>query len=180
MSEATTQPAGEYTRTAKILHWTVAVCVIGLIVVGLLLDSIPEGPAGDFAYMMHKSTGFLVLVLMVVRLVWRVVSPPPPPEPGIEPWRQAVASATHYAFYALLIAMPIIGWAGSNAYGAPVTVYGLFTLPTILSENKDLSKEIFWWHETLGLTVGALLILHAGAALHHRFVRKDAVLARMT
>lgn len=180
MSDVPAPSSGGYNTTAKVLHWTVAACVLGLITLGLLLDAIPQGPAQDFAYMIHKSTGFLVLVLMLLRLIWRLMNPPPPPEPSMEPWRQAAASATHYAFYALLIAMPIIGWAGSNAYGAPVNVYGLFTLPTILDKNEDLSKQIFWWHETFGLTVGALVLLHAGAALHHRFVRKDAVLARMT
>jgi len=175
-----TPARGGYSRTAKVLHWVIAALVLGLIPVGLSLDLLPQGPIQDFAYLMHKSTGFVVLLLMILRLGWRLACPPPPPEPDMPRWQQAIASANHYAFYAILLTMPWLGWAGSNAFGAPVSVYGLFTLPNLVGEDKELAKTILGWHAALGITVAGLILLHIGAVLFHRFVRRDAVLARMT
>ncbi|RXF72840.1 cytochrome b [Hansschlegelia zhihuaiae] len=175
-----TPAAGGYRLPAKIFHWTVAVLVLGMIPVGLSLESLPKGPIQDAFYAAHKSTGFVVLILMIGRLAFRLANPPPPPEPTLPRWQVAVAHANHWALYAILLVMPFFGWAGSNAFGAPVSVYGLFTLPDLVSKDESLSKTLLAIHATLGLTAAALILLHIGAALQHRFVKKDAVLARMT
>jgi cytochrome b561 len=182
MSEtALPEPAnGGYRTPAKVLHWIIAVLVLGMIPVGISLESLPKGPIQDGFYAAHKSTGFLVLVLMLARLAFRLASPPPPSEPTLASWQVGVSHAVHWTLYALLLAMPVIGWAGSNAFGAPVTVYGLFTLPDIASKNEDFSKTLLGIHGTMGLIAGALILIHIAAALYHRFVLKDAVLARMT
>ncbi|HEY0293052.1 MAG TPA: cytochrome b [Hansschlegelia sp.] len=175
----TTPAAGGYTLTAKIVHWLVAVAVIGLILVGLSLDSIPKGPSQDLAYFLHKSTGVVVLALMTARIAWRLTNPPPPSEPDLARWQVRLSHAVHWTLYAILLVMPVLGWAGSNAFGAPVSVFGLFTMPTLLAEDKELAKQILGWHARLGITAGLLIVLHIAAALYHRFVRHDAVLARM-
>ncbi|PZQ16121.1 MAG: cytochrome B [Ancylobacter novellus] len=180
MSDLPAPAAGGYRAPAKILHWAVAVLVLGMIPVGLVLESLPKGPIQDFFYAAHKSTGFLILVLMLARLAFRLVSPPPPPEPGLARWQVGLSHAVHWTLYAILIVMPIVGWAGSNAFGAPVSVYGLFTLPDIVAKDEEFSKTLFAIHETLGLIAAALIALHVAAALYHRFALKDAVLARMT
>jgi cytochrome b561 len=172
--------AGGYTRTAKAFHWIVAVLVLVMIPVGLSLESLPKGPIQDTFYDLHKSTGFVIFLLMIGRLAWRIASPPPPPEPDMPRLQQALASANHYLLYAILLVMPIFGWAGSNAFGAPVTVYGLFTLPDLVSKDEPLSKTLLGIHAVLGITAAVAVSIHVGAALFHRFVRRDAVLARMT
>lgn len=172
--------AGGYRTPAKILHWTVAILVLGMIPVGLILNALPQGPTQDAFYAAHKSTGFLVLVLMIARLAYRITHRPPPPEPTMARWQIGASHAVHWSLYVILLVMPIIGWAGSNAFGAPVTVYGLFTLPDLLTKDEPLSKTLFSIHATLGITAAVLIVIHIAAALRHRFVERDAVLARMT
>lgn len=180
MSAAALPAAGGYRAPAKILHWAVALLVLGMIPVGIVLEDLPKGPIQDGFYAAHKSTGFVVLVLMLARIAFRIASPPPPSEPTLARWQTGLSHAVHWTLYAILLVMPILGWAGSNAFGAPVTVYGLFTLPEIVSKDEPLSKTLLAIHGTLGLIAGALILLHIAAALYHRFVLKDAVLARMT
>lgn len=180
MSDVASPAAGGYRAPAKVLHWAVAILVLGMIPVGIMLESLPKGPIQDGFYAAHKSTGFVVLLLMIARLGYRIVSPPPPSEPTLASWQIGLSHAVHWTLYAILLAMPIIGWAGSNAFGAPVSVYGLFTLPDLVSKDEPLSKTLLGIHGTLGLIAGALIVLHIAAALYHRFALKDAVLARMT
>jgi cytochrome b561 len=79
----------------------------------------------------------------------------------------------------LLIAQPIVGWIASSAYGAPIKVFSLFTLPPIWPRYEPFSKEMFALHGWIGLAIAALLCAHIGAALFHHFIRKDDVLMRM-
>lgn len=180
VTTTTTPATGGYTLPAKIFHWTVAILVLGMIPVGIALESLPKGNVQDTFYALHKSTGFVVLLLMIGRIVWRLTNPPPPSEPTIARWQVGASHAVHWSLYAILLAMPILGWAGSNAFGAPVSIYGLFTLPDLVSKDEALSKTLLGIHGTLGLLAAALIIIHIAAALYHRFVRKDGVLARMT
>jgi cytochrome b561 len=151
-----------------------------MIPVGLVLNSLPQGRIQDAFYAAHKSTGFVILLLMIGRLAYRLVNPPPPAEPTLARWQIGASHAVHWSLYAILLVMPILGWAGSNAFGAPVSVYGLFTLPDLVSKDEPLSKTLLGIHATLGIIAAVLVLIHIGAALHHRFVKKDAVLARMT
>ena len=177
---AASPAAGGYAPIAKALHWAVAVLAISLIAVGIGREFMPKGPTRDFVTMLHKATGIVVLLLMIWRLQWRVMNPPPPPEPGLKRWQVGLSHAAHWSLYAILIAMPLIGWAGSNAAGRPVSMYGLFDLPAMVSEDKPLRETLFWLHGVLGYAALALIVVHVGAALYHRYVLKDAVLARMT
>ena len=181
MTDAPMRPAaGGYAFPAKLFHWSVAILVLGMIPVGIALNSLPQGPIQDAFYAAHKSTGFVVLLLMIGRLGYRLTHPAPPPEPTTPRWQIGVSHAVHWTLYAILLVMPIIGWAGSNAFGAPVSVYGLFTLPDLVTKDEPLSKTLLAIHATLGITAAALITLHIAAALYHRLVRRDAVLARMT
>lgn len=181
MTEATLRPAaGGYTPAAKALHWIVAVLVIGLIAVGIGREFMPKGPERDFVTMLHKATGIVVLVLMFLRIRHRIANPPPPPEPGTPRWQATASEIVHWLLYAILLIMPVLGWVGSNALGRPVSMYGLFDLPTLVSENKVLGESVYDWHGILGFTALGLIVIHVGAALYHRYGRRDAVLARMT
>ncbi|MDR4305462.1 cytochrome b [Chelatococcus sambhunathii] len=172
--------SGGYSATAKAFHWTVAVLVIVLIAVGVGREFMPKGPEKDLVTMLHKATGIVVLGLMLARLAYRIGHRPPPPEPGQPVWKIGLSHAVHWALYLIVIVMPILGWLGSNALGRPVSMYGLFDLPTLIGENKDLGETIYDIHGLLGFTALGLIVVHAGAALHHHFVLRDAVLKRMT
>lgn len=179
--DATPAPAAAgYRFPAKLFHWTVAILVLGMIPVGISLNSLPQGPVQDAFYAAHKSTGFVVLVLMLGRLAYRLTHRPPPPEPSLARWQVGASHAVHWTLYLILLVMPFLGWAGSNAFGAPVSVYGLFTLPDLVAKDEPLSKTLLGIHATLGLIAAALIVGHIVMALYHRYGLKDAVLARMT
>ena len=181
MIDATTRPAaGGYTPTAKALHWIVAVLVIGLIAVGIGREFMPKGPTRDLVTGLHKATGIVVMVLMFVRIRHRIANPPPPPEPGLPSWQVGLSHQTHWLLYLILLVMPMIGWLGSNALGRPVSMYGLFDLPTLTAEDKPFGEALYTAHGVLGYSLLALVVIHVGAALHHHFGRKDATLMRMT
>ena len=172
-------PAEEYSGFAKLLHWTVAVCVLFIIPAGIAMANLPDGDLKNALYTLHRSTGALVLVLMLIRLAYRLVNGVPAPEPTLTAWQRIVSHVVHLGLYALLIAQPIIGWVATSAYGAQISVYGLFTLPALVAKDEALAKPLFLVHELIGFAIAGLLVMHIGAALYHYFIRRDGVLQRM-
>ena len=167
-----------YTPIARTLHWLTAVLVIGLIAVGIVMHNLESGPLQDRLYNLHRSTGVLLLPLVIIRLLYRWTHPPLP-LPDMPALQRFAAEATHWGLYALLIVQPLVGWAATSAYRAPIVVYGLFELPPILPVNQPLSEKLFALHRWLGILMATMVLAHAGAALHHHFIRRDRVLMRM-
>ena len=164
-----------YTLTARVLHWTTAVLVLFQVPAGVLIVNVDLGPV----YNLHKSVGTLILALVIVRLPWRLTHPAPPLPSDIPQPQRLAALTMHWALYGLLVVQPILGWIATSAYPAPVPFFGLFELPQIWWEDRDLSDRLFVLHRWIGIAMGALLVGHIGAALYHHFIRRDAVLLRM-
>ncbi len=167
-----------YTRPAKVFHWLTVLGVICAISLGLLMMNL-EGPLQSRLFDLHRSFGALVLGLTALRLGWRVFHKPPPLPAGLPAWQHQVSQLVHWALYGLLFITPLLGWAGTSAYRAPISVFGLFFLPPIVDENRALSEKLLGLHGLAMLALSALITMHVGAALFHHFVRKDGVLARM-
>jgi cytochrome b561 len=179
-----------YSRVAIVLHWTMAILIIGLFFVGLWMHEaihVKETKAAAFsAYQWHKSFGLTVLVLTFLRLAWRFGHRPPPLPSGMKPWEAGVAKLTHWIFYALMLAVPLSGWAmvSASPFGLPTIVFGLFEWPHLPQfaemANKDAAEEALKEaHELLAFAMMGLVILHIGAALKHHLIDRDDVLARM-
>ena len=168
-----------YTSVARTLHWLTAVLVIGLITVGIWMHMLESGPLQDRLYNLHRSTGVLLLPLVIIRLLYRWTHPPLPLPADVPAFQRLVAEATHWGLYALLIVQPLVGWAATSAYRAPIIVYGLFELTPILPVNQPLSEKLFALHRWMGFLMAAMVCAHAGAALFHHFIRRDRVLMRM-
>ena len=168
-----------YRTPAKIFHWLSALCVITAVAMGLTMMNIGPGPVQTNLFDLHRSFGTLILALTGGRLIWRLYAPPPPIVPGLPLWQERAARVTHIALYVLLFVVPLVGWTGTSAYGAPISVFGLFVLPAIVEKNKPLSDVLLPTHEILALTLTALFLMHIGAALYHHFIRKDDTLRRM-
>ncbi len=168
-----------YTPTARVLHWVTAALVLTMVPVGIIIANEWGGKLQDALYSLHKSVGALLLALVVVRLAYRLTHKPPPLPGDIPPVQRLAAQAMHWVLYALLIVQPLLGWAGTSAYPAPVPVFGLFELPPLLAPNRALSEQLLSVHGLVGLTIAGLAALHIGAALFHHFVRRDRVLLRM-
>lgn len=169
-----------YSASAKLMHWFVAVSVIALLVIGLVMKwFVPEGALRDNLYNFHEALGALVLIVMVVRVMRRAAFGVPAPDATMPPLEQQASLWAQYALYLLLIVMTVLGWAGTNAYGDPVSVFGLFDLPVLLGKDPPLSDRIFVWHLVCGILIAAIVVLHVAGALYHRLVKGDRVFQRM-
>jgi len=168
-----------YSAPAQILHWLTAVAVITGVSLGIAMLNVASGPLQNNLFDLHRSFGALILALTGVRLLWRLYSPPPPMVTGLPRWQELAAHVTHIALYLLLFAVPLVGWAGTSAFGAAIPVFGLFELPMILEKNEALAKVLLPLHMILAFTLCALVIGHIGAAFFHHFIRKDDTLRRM-
>ncbi|MEL6128141.1 MAG: cytochrome b [Pseudomonadota bacterium] len=178
-----------YSGLQKGLHWIIALLVIGMIPAGFIFTDFDNKAAiegvfgvGSFNvfYNMHKSTGFLILFLMLLRVVVKLVSRKPEYEVPLTGPEKAASGAVHGLFYVLLIALPVLGWAGVSAYSAPLPVYGLFDMPPLVAKDRDLSETLFEFHGLIAVIVAGLVFAHIGAALYHQFVKKDGLIRRMT
>lgn len=170
---------GGYSGLHKWLHWLVALSVLTTVPVAFAMGGATPGPMQDNLYNFHKSLGVLILVLMIARLASRVVYGAPAPEPTLSRLQRAASSAVHGLLYVLLIAMPIGGYLANSAFGASTPVFGLFEIPPAIAKNDALADQFFTMHRRVGFVIIALAAVHAAAALHHYFIRKDGVLQRM-
>jgi cytochrome b561 len=168
-----------YTPVARALHWITAVLVLILIVVGVIIANTGDWPGKMVVYDLHKSTGIIVLPLVLFRLFYRLTHPPAPLPAHIPPIQQMAAHANHWALYALLIVQPIVGWIATSAYRAPIPVYWLFEMPPIWREDRAFSERMFTVHAAVATLLAIAATGHIGAALYHHFIRKDEVLMRM-
>jgi cytochrome b561 len=168
-----------YRAPAKIFHWVSAVAIITGVTLGFAMLNVGPGPLQNQLFDLHRSFGALILTLTGGRLLWRLYAPPPPMVAGMPLWQERAARVTHAALYILLFVVPLVGWAGTSAFGARIPVFGLFNLPMILEKNEDLADVLLPLHGALALTLCALLVLHIAAALYHHFILKDATLKRM-
>ncbi len=168
-----------YNFIQKLLHWLIALLVIGALGAGSALDWLDNGPLKNQLYALHKANGMLVLGLMLLRVVARIVFGAPPLPASVSSWQRTAAAASHFLLYALILLMPIVGWAATSAFPAPLPFFGLFEFPPLIGADRDLSKQLFEIHEIMGKVIIALVVVHIAAALQHAFIKKDGVLRRM-
>ncbi len=168
-----------YRRPARILHWLVAAIVLYLVVAGFAIVYIEEFPGKETIYNLHRSFGFVVLVLMVIRLGYRIMHPPPQYPDYMPPLQKFVAGTVHGLLYAILLINPVVGWVATSAYPAPIWIFGLFELPPLVGKNEMLSKLLFDVHHFLGIATVVMVAIHVGGAVFHQMFQKDNIIRRM-
>ncbi|MCS6781269.1 MAG: cytochrome b [Geminicoccaceae bacterium] len=168
-----------YPAALIVLHWAMAILILATIPIGWRMGDLEPGPLQDTLYHTHRSIGVTVLALAVLRLVLRRTLGAPPPHPSLPAWQRTLSVAVHHLLYVLFFLVPILGWAGTSAFGAPIVVWGLFELPPILPRNEPLSELLLGAHGLFSQTLAGLVILHVAGALYHAFVRRDGVMQRM-
>lgn len=171
--------SASYTRTAIGLHWLIAIAIVTTFSVGLYMSDLPLSPDKLKIYSWHKWAGVTIFLLVAFRLMWRLTHRPPPLPVGMPAWQYTAAEAAHWLLYALMIAVPLSGWLMSSAKGFQTVYFGVLPLPDLLAKNKGLGKTLETVHQALNFTMAGLVLAHAGAALKHHFIDRDAVLARM-
>lgn len=182
--EVNNQQAMRYNNVAVTLHWLMVILLIAQFVNGWVFSDMEKGLGRDAWFEWHRTLGFTVLFLSLVRLAWRFISPPPPFPSELPRWQLVLAKTTHILFYVLLIALPLTGWiyvsSGSTAANTGMTTLIGGTpwpiIPGLPRELHALSEEV---HEILVYITCALILLHVGAALKHQFIDKSRVANRM-
>lgn len=165
---------------SQLLHWTIAVLILLIGVVGLVMGELPRSPRWFWVYTAHKSLGLTVLALVLVRIGWRLYAGAPPPVPGTPRWQARLASAVHVLLYAMVLAMPFSGWLYDSASGLrPLRWFGQVEVPKLVAPDPALADAAHGAHEWLFWLLVLLVLAHAGAALYHHFVRHDVTLVRM-
>ena len=172
-----------YSRVAIILHWLIALLIIGQLAGGKIMTMMDPTTLKFEIYQYHKSFGIMILLLSFLRLFWRLGHKPPALPETMKPWERRVSGLTHKGFYALMIGIPLSGWAmvSASTFGIKTKLFKTVPWPHIpgIPQSADLEKMLKTTHEWLAILVFVLLALHIGAALKHHFKNKDDVLGRM-
>ena len=173
---------GRFGAAAMGLHWTMAGLVVPLWALGYYM----VGQTGDLLaqyelYQLHKSFGFVVFGLGVLRLAWRLIDPPPPLPATMSRWHRTSARLSHAGFYLLLLGLPVTGFLMSAAspLGIPTVLFETIRIPHPIGPSQPLYDFFRITHYALAWTLAGLVGLHLLAALHHQFIGKDRIMLRM-
>ena len=169
--------APRYHPISRLLHWA----VVGLLLVEyplawLMTDHRGAPEAALSAW--HIGVGTAVLTLLLLRLLWRAMVPPPPAVP-MPAWQARAAHLAHGLLYAALVLLPLLGWLAASARDWPVHWLGLVMLPALLPANATLAGLLGDAHQAVALGLLGLIGLHVAAALYHAVILRDGSLRRM-
>ncbi len=170
--------APRFTLLARLLHWLMAVFILGMLFIGIgMVSSTTE----RYRYLLalHRPLGILILVLAVVRLTNRLLNPAPPLPVSLPNVQKAAAKISHIVLYALMFIMPLLGWAMLSAAPYPIPLIGSLRLPAIVSPDAALYAQLRALHTDFALLFYAVILLHLGAALFHAWIRRDGVYQSM-
>lgn len=186
-----------YTAVAIVLHWAIAAAILSNLFIGWwmagAIDEQETRARAIAAFQLHKSIGLTVLVLSLLRLLWRLAHKPPPLPAGMPGWERFAAKATHWAFYILMVLVPLSGWSYVSAQWAddkplnvPTLWFGLFHVPHLFDAHAmtdaaraDVAERNLAAHYYLAWSMGGLFVLHVAAALKHHYFNRDRVLTQM-
>lgn len=184
MVQSTLSPS--YTAVAKTLHWLIALAIIGMLALGWIMTSLPNGPDKFSLFQWHKSIGITILLLSFARLGWRLTHTAPLLPLAMPRWEKIAAKATHVLFYILIIGMPLTGWiiVSSSPLNLPTMLYGVIPWPHLpvlpeLENKKEIGHVFGAIHGYLAYVIAGLLVLHIAAAWKHHLIDRDDILIRM-
>ena len=164
-----------YSAVAVFLHWSIALLIVANVLIGIAFKFHVGG-----AFPLHQSIGLTVLALSLVRLAWRLGHPWLPLPPDMPRWERLLVRFTHIAFYVLIIAIPLLGWAAVSAHarGAPI-FWGIAVPKLPVTQDRDTGELLGDTHMLLAWSAVVLVVLHVAGALKHTYIQKNHDLARM-
>lgn len=169
-----------YGIVAKGFHWLLFLMLTFSIIAGNFLASMPKGAEKLQAAGMHKSFGAVLLILILLRMAWRLINVTPRDPEGTSAIQSMMAKALHWALYVLMFAQPLSGIMMSQTAGVPVSFFGLFDFPLFLDKDPSLAQLFRDMHGIVWILLVLAVIGHTGAAIYHHFIKKDDVLKRMS
>jgi cytochrome b561 len=167
----------QFGALSRILHWIMAAMVLAMLFIGIAMVA----SLSDYGQLVaiHRPLGIAILVLVAIRLINRLINPPPPLPAGMPGWQRFAATASHYVLYGLMFVLPLVGWGMLSAAGYPIVLYGSLHLPPILPHDATLFAVLRTVHTWLAFALFATFLAHLGAALTHALVFHDGVFASM-
>jgi cytochrome b561 len=169
-----------YGAIPQAVHWLTALFVIAGFLLGQFGDDLPKGPVRDFGFFMHMTLGQCVLALLVVRLAWRAVDPPPPAQ--ATPFGKLVeiaAKLSHFALYALLVVVPCLGIIVQLKRGHDLPILGIWDFASPWPADRAIARTTLGLHAYLADALLILAGVHACAAIIHHYIWRDRTLTRM-
>jgi cytochrome b561 len=168
----------QYGTTAKLLHWLIVALLLVQYLIGWLMPDIHRGTKPGAAMTFHVSVGIVILLLIVLRLAWRLAHPVVP-DSSLAPWQRLGSQAAHWLLYALVLATTFTGWLFASYRGWSMSFFYLVPMPMLASDNAAAGKVIDGWHQAMEWTLLAAIGLHVAAALAHLVIYRDRIMQRM-
>ena len=168
-----------YNLFAKVLHWAIALLIFAQLAIACAMPDVHKGTKPDGLIGWHVSVGVLILLLVVIRIIWRLARAPV--TTGTESGPQArIAKVTHGLLYLAMVVVPVLGWANANSRDWVVAICsGFMVLPKIMASGSSFGHELGDIHGWLAWATLALVGLHVAGGLYHHLVLKDDTLQRM-
>jgi cytochrome b561 len=167
----------QFTALMRILHWMMAAMVLTMLAVGFTM--VASLAHYHVLISIHRPLGVAILILVVVRFVVRGLSRLPPFPPTMSRLERRAAAASEYAMYALMFALPLVGWSMLSAARYPITLFGCVHLPFILPHDALLYATLRKAHTVLASLLLLTGLAHFGAILFHTLIVRDGLLLRM-
>ena len=169
-----------YTTTTIVLHWLIAVLLLGQFAFGLWLGDIPRGTPERGIYVnLHKSSGLLIGLLIVLRIAWRLAHTPPPLPAAMPAWQQLAARLGHGALYLCMLALPLSGYLASNFGKHGIKFFNVVRMPPWGPDDKTLYAVFNGIHHIAALLLAVFVGLHVLAVAKHMLIDRDGLLWRM-
>lgn len=167
-----------YGATAKVFHWLVAGLLAIQVPLGLLMPDIRRSMPPGNAMILHVSIGISILLVIILRFLWRLMHPVAP-EGHLPAWQRVISETVHWLLYAAVVMTTITGWFFESASGWKINLFGVVPLQNLVAEGSPLGRSLGSWHVTLVWILLSLIAVHILAALVHLLVYKDRVIYRM-
>jgi cytochrome b561 len=169
--------ATRFAASSRLLHWAMALMILAMLFIGVGMAA----SVSTYALLVaiHRPLGLAILGLAALRLANRWIKPPPPLPDSVPKLQRLAAVGSHYLLYALMFAMPLIGWAMLSAAPQPVVLDAGWRLPALLSPNIETYAALRALHTVLAYVFFATILVHVGAALLHAWIRRDGVFESM-
>jgi len=168
-----------YGTVARLFHWVTALLIFLMIPVGIAMTSEGFADIRNELFIFHKGTGALLLILVLLRVAWRLFRPAPPMPESVPSVQRRLARWNHTLLYILLVVMTVSGYLRVVAGGFPIELLDAFGIPPLISENTALANRMSVLHKFSVYALTALIGAHIAAASFHAFIARDGVVRRM-
>lgn len=169
----------KYDPIAQALHWLVLALLVTQFAVAWTMPDITKTTPDTGLVAWHLSIGLTILLVMAIRLAWRLTHTPPAPPADLPAALQLLSRLTHWLLYAILLVLPLLGWANASSRGYPAMLFGAIELPALVPKGDEFGHTLGDVHGTIALVLLAVVALHVLGALYHQFFLRDRTVHRM-